>query len=87
LEEATRWAAEGIATFADSLHRKNGLVSVPDWHTASWLLEAEVSAALKHVGHPESKLSFQFRAVLHMMRFLEKELGTGCTRLVFWFDN
>jgi hypothetical protein len=63
------------------------LVSVPDWHTPSWLLESEVTAALAHVGHREDRLSTEFRAILKLMRFLEAELGPGCTRIVFWFDN
>jgi hypothetical protein len=87
LEDATRWVAEGRATFVDSGIRANGLVSVPDWHTPGWLLESEVTASLVRFGLREPELSVEFRAILKLMRYFEAELGTGCTRLVFWFDN
>lgn len=87
LEDATRWVVEGRSRFVDSGGRANGLVSVPDWHTPGWLLESEVTAAIAHIGRREQDLSVEFRAILTLMRYLEGELGPGCTRIVFWFDN
>ena len=86
-EQAARWVESGVSIFADSPVRQNSLVSNPDWHTPSWLFEREVTAALAGCAYPEDELSLEFRAVLHLLRFFDQQLGPDRARIVFWFDN
>ncbi|MEO1616716.1 MAG: hypothetical protein AAFV88_12740 [Planctomycetota bacterium] len=55
----------------------------PCWHSTSWLTLAEVLEVRKV--HGEANL--EFNAIPSLMQFLERGLGPGKTRLVFWFDN
>ena len=63
------------------------LVSNPNWHTPSWLLLAEIRAALRHASLELSELSPDFQLIVSAMSQLEHAYGHARTRLVFWFDN
>ena len=55
----------------------------PNWHSISWLTFEE----LKLICEKHGRLNAEFSAIVAAMSCLETELGTGRTRLVFWFDN
>jgi hypothetical protein len=59
----------------------------PDWHSAGWLTAPEVRQALSHAGLSLDRCCWDFRAVLAAMDELDRHLGSGASRLVFWFDN
>ncbi|MCE9566109.1 MAG: hypothetical protein K8U57_29155 [Planctomycetes bacterium] len=59
----------------------------PDWHSASWLTATEVRAALAHYGRRLEECGPEFRAAVAAMDELDRCIGQGASRLVFWFDN
>lgn len=83
-EITDRWVGAGWSHLAPGSSVR---VSHPDWHTPSWLLLTEVYAALSHFGIVVEGLAPEFRVVLRVMEEFEALLGSGRTRLVFWYDN
>jgi hypothetical protein len=62
-------------------------VSKEYWHTPSWLSLREIHQSLDHHRLPQSELRWDFRALLTCLSLIEEQIGSGQTRLVFWFDN
>jgi hypothetical protein len=89
-EEAARWVAEGWSHYytpPEPRFSGEARVSHPEWRHSSWLLLLEVYRALAHFGLEVERLSAEVEAILGVMETFERRLGTGRSRLVFWFDN
>lgn len=82
-ENAELWVAQGWSHFAPDPPAQ---VSHPEWHSPSWLLLTEVYASLAHFGLTTETLPVEFRVILRVMEEFEA-VGTGRTRLSFWYDN
>lgn len=80
--EADEWVAKG-----DSVYSKesNGCVSIPGYHTVSYLSLKEIYQSLRHYGIDINTTPLEFRAVVAAMEQLDSTLER--TRIVFWFDN
>jgi hypothetical protein len=62
-------------------------VSNPDYFDASWLTLAELETVLERYQQKDGNtVNWDFLVVLETMRSIEKHVGQGKTRLVFWFD-
>ena len=61
-------------------------IAGPDLHTPSYLYLAEVREALRHPGYDQAQLSTEFHLVLGGMKFIDRQFGDRCSRIVFWFD-
>jgi hypothetical protein len=85
--QADEWVARGCSFYFGFDEGKNGCVSDPDAHTISYLLLSEIHESLRHHGINLREMSAEFQAVVAAMEVLETNLGTGRTRIVFWFDN
>ena len=79
--------ASGRSLFVPWGSNPRGFVTMPDWHTPSWLTPSEIADALYLHDVDRAALSPQFRAILAMMEELALHLGQQNVRLVFWFDN
>ncbi len=68
-------------------HLVNGYVSKDGWEKPSWLTLAELENALEqYTEFGDRSMGFDFLVVLDTMRSIEKHIGKGSTRLVFWYD-
>jgi hypothetical protein len=85
--QADAMVASGDSIYRDSWTKSNGLVSDPNWHTASYLSLEEIRRSLQHHSIDLSSTPLQFHAVIAAMEALERGFGAGRTRIVFWFDN
>ncbi len=52
----------------------------------SWLSYAEIESALAHMSIPREKLELSTNLVLDLMQSIEKRLGAGRSRLIFYID-
>ncbi len=52
----------------------------------SWLSYAEIESALAHMSIPREKLELSKNLVLDLMQSIEKRLGAGHSRLIFYID-
>ncbi|MEL6929281.1 MAG: hypothetical protein AAFO95_11675 [Cyanobacteria bacterium J06600_6] len=93
-EQANKYLKNGLSFLGEEseiwhegICQKTRQISHPHWHSCSWLTLIEIYRSLEHYDLDISELDFSFRIVLNIMTDLEKELGSGRTRLVFWFDN
>lgn len=88
-EDAERWVAGGYSFYKDETKSN---VSIPDWHSASWLATDELEAAyqrykaiLEAEGEDMCYLR-QVEGLLAAMKAFEAAPGVKA-RIVFWFDN
>lgn len=91
--EAERWVAAGWSHYYTPPAPRFSLASVPrrvshpEWRNPSWLSLPEVYQSLAHFGLEVTHLSVEVEAILGVMESFERRLGSGRSRLVFWFDN
>lgn len=79
-QSAERWVAWGDSYWIGTDQK---LVSHPDWHTHSYLLQGEMEQVLRKLEH-DSKA--EIRAIVSCMNALNGN-NPQKSRLVFWFDN
>ena len=81
-KDADKWVEKGYSEY----YREKRFVSIPDWHSKSWLTTQEFEEALS-----DTKIQYTkeeepgYHAVLGSMKAYE-EAGFEA-RIVFWFDN
>jgi len=77
-QTAERWVASGDSKWV----REGKWVTVPDWHSHSWLTCAEYQTI---IDAKTDSAEPKYRAILAAMKQLESD-GYDA-RIVFWFDN
>ena len=85
--DADRMVAEQGAVYIDTPLKEKAFVSDPQYHSMSWLTLEELRAALRHAGIAHSELPTVFRITIETMEVVERVLGEGRSRLVFWFEG
>ena len=86
-EWADDWIEKGHSEYKDHPSKKNGWVSCPDWHNASYLYLSEIYSAINHMAIPLDQTPIEFRVVVSVLKEYENIYGRGKARIVFWFDN
>lgn len=85
--KAEEWIANDESFYLKNEHLVNGYVSKDGWEKPSWLTLAELENALEqYTEFGDRSMGFDFLVVLDTMRSIEKHIGKGSTRLVFWYD-
>lgn len=83
--QAQDWVQNDGATIVELGDRR--FVSDTLAHHESYLNLFEINDACEHVGHDISTVQFEFSLVLDFMHSIDRRLGDGASRIVFWFQN
>lgn len=59
----------------------------PDYHSASYLSRAEITAACEHMQYNLASAPSEFLLALDVMDSIDARFGEGASRMVFWFDG
>ena len=84
---AEDYVKNGYSHYRDHLNKKNGWVSNPDWHSASWLTYRELKAVLDVEYIEEKYFPKELEVVIGTLEVIERLYGPNRSRVIFWFDN
>lgn len=81
-EEAERLLKNGASKYI-----RDDLITNPDYHSYSWLSIQELEEVQRRfINYTQSEPDLILEAAIAAMKVLDRD-GTGCSRLVFWFDS
>ena len=83
--EAEAWISKGNSYYRKDQNSEDIWVSWLGLVGASWLTLEEVEEVVNEYMKCEHK-NFEFLVLVDTMRSLEKHMGEGSSRLIYWFD-
>ena len=83
--DASSWVDEGLSHYL--FEHGQILVSDPDLYSEGWLTLVEIRQALEARQVPPEDIPLQFMLVRDIMVAVEKRVGMGRTRPIFWLSD